>query len=233
MNEASAVELARFLEQESSQVVAVVFSRLDPTVAAEVLKRLPETLQVDVVQRLKSLDEISEEVTREIEESLQVWFADQMRRSQRRNAGQKAVQQILNIAGHKTRRRIEQRVHAAVPRPTEPPAKRTTDSHVAPLACSFQTVLEMDDGALSQVFSAADPRDAVLALAGSERQFIDRVLRNLKPRDADRLRKAFQGLDASQLNDVAGSQQKIAELAGTMRKKNRRAASASSPVASA
>jgi type III secretory pathway lipoprotein EscJ len=233
LNEASAADLARFLEQESSQVIAVVFSRLDPAVAAEVLKCLPAALQVDVVRRLESLDEISEEVTREIEGSLQSWFADQLLRSQRRNAGKTAVKQILQIAGNKTRRQIAQRMHSAGAAPADVNARRVAASGAKTPANSFDSVLQLDDNALCRVLGAAEPQDVVLALAGSERQVIDRVLRNMKPREADRLREAFQALDPSRLNDVARSQQTIAEIAGHMRNNSRPASSAAAAVATA
>jgi flagellar motor switch protein FliG len=172
-------------------------------------------------------------VTREIEGSLKSWFADQLRRSQRRNAGQKAVEQILQIAGNKTRRQIAQRMKSASEAPSDVDAGPAAAIGTRPSSSSFDTVLQLDDRALCRVFSAADPQDVVLALAGSERQVIDRVLKNMNPRDADRLRRAFQGLDPSQLNDVAHSQQKIADIAGQMRHKSRRATSEATAVASA
>ncbi|NIP84148.1 MAG: hypothetical protein GTO03_00725, partial [Planctomycetales bacterium] len=202
-------------------VIAVVFSRLDPTLAARVLKRLPDPLQVDVVGRLENLDQISEEVAGQIEQNLQTWFADHRQRSQRRQVGQEVVKQIMRRAGHDTRRLITAGRKATAP-PTDPAA--AVAAGPAPTAPgSFAHVLQLDDRSLGRLLCAADPQDVVMALAGSPSDVIDRALRTMKPRAADRLREALGRLDTSQLPDVFRSQQKIADLAAELGRSSRRA----------
>lgn len=216
LSQASSDDLIELLQQENSQVIAVTFSHLDPTIAAKVLNRLPKDLQVDVVRRMEGMDSISERVTGEIEESLELRFAELMRRSQRRSVGQKAMKQILQAAGTKTRRRISSEINGESGALTKETAAGVDAGHTAPQAPVFEDVLALDDDALRRVIGAADPKDVVLSLAGSERDVIDRVLRNMKPRDASRLRRAFHAIDPLSLTDVNGSQDKIAILAARM-----------------
>jgi hypothetical protein len=63
-------ELAAALRQESSQVIAVLMSRLTPELASSCLSRLPSTIQADVIRRLKSLSDVSEEIVAEIARSV-------------------------------------------------------------------------------------------------------------------------------------------------------------------
>jgi flagellar motor switch protein FliG len=121
-----------------------------------------------------------------------------------------------DAAGTKTRRRISSEINGESGALTKETAAGVDAGQTAPQAPVFEDVLALDDDALRRVIGAADPKDVVLSLAGSERDVIDRVLRNMKPRDASRLRRAFHAIDPLSLTDVNGSQDKIAILAARM-----------------
>ncbi len=100
LQEATTQSLARHLEREHPQVVAVVVAHLSPQRAADLVAQLPAKLQADVLRRVAELDRSDPEVIRDIEEELQTLLADEIRAARNRSAGMVAVSSILEAAGH-------------------------------------------------------------------------------------------------------------------------------------
>lgn len=63
--------LAKYLNGEHPQTIAVVLSKIDPDQAAHVLSNLPEKTVPDVLQRMISMNSVPKEVLADIEEMLQ------------------------------------------------------------------------------------------------------------------------------------------------------------------
>jgi flagellar motor switch protein FliG len=245
LEDLDARDLAPMLAGENAQVVAIVFSHLDPAQAADVLKRLPVGLRVEVVRRLSNLDELSDDVVQEIEDGLETWLADQLKRTKRRNAGIRAVSSILEVASGDVRRDIFdqlRREDAAltlelqgnaqcehrtpnIERPTSKDQKQVRDrseSHgeqnednPEPVM-TFEDVIRLDDLTLRTVVAAADPQVAILALAGATSDVVERLVKQMKPREADRLRGALSNLGPTRLRDVETSQQSLVNLASRL-----------------
>src|SRR6185295_119982 len=57
---------------------------------------------------------------------------------------------------------------------------------------TFEDLIHFDDAALRNVFAAADPEVALLALTGAEPRLIARILRKLQPREAAALRHRLE-----------------------------------------
>ena len=98
--EASAAAIARQLERQHPQVVAVVVAHLPPRRAAELVQCLGAKLQSDVLRRVAELDQADPEVIREIEEELEQLLRGEIRAARNRDAGLSNVIAILNAAGN-------------------------------------------------------------------------------------------------------------------------------------
>ena len=99
LHEANADALARHLEREHPQIVAVVVAHLPPKQAAELVKRLPDRLQAEVLRRVAEMDAADPAVVRELERQLELLFSDEIRAARNRRAGLAAVAAILVAAG--------------------------------------------------------------------------------------------------------------------------------------
>jgi flagellar motor switch protein FliG len=91
--------LARHLERQHPQVIAVVAAHLSPSQAADVIKQLLPKLQADVLRRVAELDAADEEILRDIESELESLLSDELRIARNRQTGLATVQTILNAAG--------------------------------------------------------------------------------------------------------------------------------------
>ncbi|MFP6611187.1 MAG: FliG C-terminal domain-containing protein [Pirellulales bacterium] len=238
-------DLAQMLADETAQVVAIVFSHLDPVQAADVLKRLPEVMRVEVVRKLSNLDQLSDDVVREIEEGLESWLADQLKRTQRRNAGIRAVSSILEASSGDVKRDIFEQLRrkdaqltlelqgdagrevfsSQMNRSTTNRARETSGQSASPnptsgekpgTSMTFEDVIRLDDATLRTVVAAANPQVAILALAGATGDVVERLIKQMKPREADRLRGALHNLGPTRLRDVETSQRSLADIASRL-----------------
>lgn len=244
LEDIEASDLAQMLSGESAQVVAVVFSHLDSRQAADVLKELPPALRIEVVRRLSNLDQMTDEVMKEIEDGLQSRLADQIHRTRRRNAGIRAVSGILDAASSDLKDDILgqlRREDVALSRklqgdsrpPEKQPAKkqrlekqptitpRRRDLPKTPRmtpepVITFEDVIHLDDDTLRTVLGAADPQVAILALAGATNEVVDRLIQSMKPQEADRLRGALTNLGPTRLRDVEASQKNLVDVASSL-----------------
>ncbi len=244
LEDIEASDLAQMLSAESAQVVAVVFSHLDSRQAADVLKELPPALRIEVVRRLSNLDQMTDEVVKEIEDGLQSRLADQIHRTRRRNAGIRAVSGILDAATSDLRNDILGQLHredVALSRKLQgdsrPPERRSPNkqplenqptitprrrepSKAAPTTpepvITFEDVIHLDDDTLRTVLGAAEPQVAILALAGATNEVVDRLIQSMKPQEAERLRGALTNLGPTRLRDVEASQKNLVEVASSL-----------------
>ena len=99
LRHATAGVLARHLERQHPQVIAVVTAHLPPRQAAEVIKKFPPKLQTDVLRRVAELDLADQEALRDIERELEMLLSDDLRATRNRNSGLATVSTILNAAG--------------------------------------------------------------------------------------------------------------------------------------
>ena len=221
-------ELVELLSSENPQVVAIVFSHLAAPLAAEVLKRFPTSMQTDILRRLADMDDMSEEVIREIEIGLESRLASQLRRTQRRHAGLKAINSILTAAGSDTRQGVLSHLQhhdtdlldQLQPQPAGGAGGRPMSNTPQPgipiqqrPPSTFDDVLQLDDRALRCVLDRAEPRMAVLALSGAPADVADRLMKKMNPGDARRLRRALADLGPADPRDIDSGQQHVLKTA--------------------
>ena len=95
---------------------------------------------------------------------------------------------------------------------TDRPAKAASQ----PNALVFDDLARLSDLALARIFRESDPQIALLALAGAEAKFVDRLVRQLPRREARSLRGRMENLGPLQLKDLARAQEQIAETASRL-----------------
>ncbi len=98
LEEASSGALARYLQRERPQTIAVVISHLTSDRAAEVLALLPAELQGEVTVRLVRLDKTDPEILDEIQRGMQTWIWQQSRSTRTPVAGLETLRGILAAA---------------------------------------------------------------------------------------------------------------------------------------
>ena len=86
----------------------------------------------------------------------------------------------------------------------------------APVAVHFDDLSRLSDAGLAQLFHAADSGLLLLALTGAAPAFVDRLLKQLPPREAKALQHRMEQTGPLRLSDIEEAQASLARLAGVL-----------------
>ncbi|HEY2893563.1 MAG TPA: FliG C-terminal domain-containing protein [Pirellulales bacterium] len=198
--------LAPLLEREHPQTIAVVVSRLTPQRAAELLSGFAAELQLEIARRLVDLDETDASVLAEVEHGLESWLCQQARGDKKRTAGLTALKNILGAASPEAKENIL----ANLARHDRKLAARVKSP---PRKLEFAELEQLENASLGMVVRNVRSELLVLALAGAEPEFVERVYEVLPPEDAQSLAEALRKLGPTRLRDVEHAQHELAQCA--------------------
>lgn len=243
LNDASNETIARCLLREHPQTIAVVIAHLPPSRAAAIIKQFPQAVRADVLLRVGEMDDMNMDVVREVESGLEAVLAPELRPNKRRGQGAAALQAILQASGEdfapvgrdtdlaptppsfaatpKTFQPALNDVFA--PTPAEP--RRRVNTVVTKAGPSnttrapqleFAQLCQLEDRAWAKILRAADSQVGLLALAGAPTELVDRLLRQLPPRDAAALQRKIEALGPVRLREIEYAQQMLARIAAQL-----------------
>lgn len=207
LHEAQSETISPVLSGEHPQTIAIVVSHLPDDRAAALLATLEGELQTDVIRRLVSLDQADPEILREVERGLETRMLEQARVDRRREAGLSCVARMLEAAAPSVRRTILANLAAN---------DRRLAARLRPPALHFDDLQRLDDESLAAVLAAAEPEVTRLALAGADPALVDRVLAQLPPAEARKVRRLIERLGPTRLSDVEEAQAELARIAHEM-----------------
>jgi flagellar motor switch protein FliG len=233
LHQAEADTLVDYLQNERPQTIALVVSHLSPGQAAEVIDRLAPVIQAQVLRRLAELDSADPAILRDVERQLESWISQQIRTREKRRAGLEALSAIVSAAGRNSRQQIIANLarHDRLLAESLGFEVADTDSineiSTNPVASApapprkhcrmkFTSLVELDDAHLSALVEAAQTDVLVLALAGADATFVERVANRLTARQARLLRRALAHLGPTRLSDVEEAQESLADLAAEL-----------------
>jgi flagellar motor switch protein FliG len=231
LHQAESDTLVDYLKNERPQTIALVVSHLSPGQAAEVIDRLAPLVQAQVLRRLAELDSADPAILRDVERQLESWISQQIRTREKRRAGLEALSAIVSAAERSSRQQIianlarhdrllAESLGFELPEPESTIASSTdTPLPAAPRKqrrMKFASLVELDDARLSALVEAAQTDVLVLALAGANAPFVERVANCLRARQARLLRRALAHLGPTRLSDVEEAQESLVDLAADL-----------------
>jgi len=230
LHEASASAIAGLIRREHPQTIAIVMSHLTPRRASEVLVLFDSDLQVETLKRIADLDSADEHIIREVEHEIEALLANQFQRRQKRAVGVDAVSAILEEVGV-NRNRMQTEVYAStgsadadqvlahqasMPDQSSDQASEQADKDVPDLeqdAFSFEDVTKLNNKQLAKLFAESEPEATLLALAGSPKPFVDRIVRQLPRKHRKLIQKQLGNIGPLKLRDIEAAQSYLASLA--------------------
>ena len=212
LSQVSSQQLARVLRSEQAQTIAVVIANLPPERAAELLEQLPSALATDAVERLAWLDEVPHEVVADLSHSLR----DRLR-PYLKGRGQAVRHQSAVLEALQARQRQHGSLAATNSQPTVIAQRYrlvSDEKTVQPRPrMRFSDLAQLDGSALKQVFAAADPRVALVALTGADVRLVNRILEQLPKRDAALLKQRLEHPGPIRLREIDEARESIAAVA--------------------
>lgn len=200
-------QLAKILEAEHPQTIAIVLSRLTNTSAANLLRAMSPQVRSDVTLRMASLEHISPDVIQKIVTIIgkKLNAFGQLKRES--FGGVRAVADVLNQLDAASAKEILESIEAQDPKLAE---------SVRQLMFVFEDLLLIDSNGMKEVVSRVDRKLLTVALKGTSENLRTHFTQCMSQRGAAMLLEDMEALGPTKIKDVEAAQKKILDLVREM-----------------
>lgn len=198
-------QLARFLQEEHPQTIALILAHLPPILAARVFTSLPEHHRAEVVNRIGMMDRISPDVVKTVESGLQAKLSMVLPRERQgdRVGGVDFLVQLLNQVDRATEKAILSQLQEVNPELAE---------QVQSQMFVFEDLVLLDNRSLELVLREVDKKDLLLALRGAPEEVREVIFRNMSKRAAQMMQEDLAVMGPVRLRTVEEAQKKIVKV---------------------
>lgn len=204
LQQADPPQLAKFLQDEHPQTIAVILAHLGVRAASSLLTLLPERASAEAVRRLAEMRQFSPEMAEKISMVLHRKFEGLGEKSRRAYAGVKAVADILNRTEMSASKRVLEAIEQSDP---------AMAVSIRDLMFTFDDMVSVPEASLREWLGAVDKRTLALALKGAPNELRTHVLQAMSSRAADMLKEDMEALGPVRARDVQHAQQDAVNLA--------------------
>lgn len=192
--------LARFIESEHPQTVAMVLAHLGPVHSAGVLRAMKPDQRTEVMLRLARLDQIApavmERISAVISKKLQR-FGELKRES---SGGIRAVAEIFKQLDSELSEELLSQLNEA---------DSSLVDAIRQKMLVFEDLLALDANGVKELLARADRRVLTVALKGASEELRKHLLGGMSQRGAAMLLEDMEALGPVKIRDVEGAQQQV------------------------
>ncbi len=196
--------VARVLDKEHPQVVAVVISSQPPSTGAAIMSALDDRNRSEVALRVARMETPATWAVQAVEEVLQMRLGTPDETKHRnRSAGVRGLAKVLNSA----ERSLEQAVLESLSRHDPDLADQ-----VRALMFVFEDLVTLDDRSVQRVLAEIDSTTLAVALKGAAEDVAAKIFRNMSQRARDRLEEELDLLGPLPRKEVESAREKISAV---------------------
>ena len=199
--------IAELLQDEHPQIIALVSSYLDYSLASDVLNLLPHDLQPQIIHRIATLETVDPEALRELEAVMQMKFKANTSLRSSKVGGVKAAAKIMNF----TKANMEKRILGAIKREDKELMGAIQDNML-----TFENLGMSDDRSLQTLLRALESEDLIMAMKGAPEDLQEKLFGCMSSRAAANIKDEMEVLGPVRLTEVQTAQKKIIEVARKM-----------------
>ena len=204
LQKADPQQLAKFLEGEHPQTVALILGHLESKHAATLLMKLPEEVRAESVKRLAHLRQFSPEMAERVSVILNRRLLALGEQRRRTYSGFKSVAELMNRLEADTARSILEAIEQEEPK---------LSLEIRGLMFTFEDFLQVPEQSLRELMGQVDKRVLAVALKGASEDLRARIYRTMSSRAVDLMKEEIEVLGPVRGKDVTKSQQEIVGLA--------------------
>jgi flagellar motor switch protein FliG len=204
LQKADPQQLAKFLEGEHPQTIALVLAHLDAKQASSVLMKLPEQIRAESVKRLAQLRQFSPEIAQKVSVVLHNRLQSLGEQSRRTYAGFKGVADVMNRLDASAARMILEHIEHEDPK---------LAISVRNLMFTFEDLLSVPEASIRDILANIDKKTLAMALKGSSEALKSHVFKVMSSRAVEMLKEDMEVLGPVKGKDVAKAQQEAVNLA--------------------
>jgi len=195
-------QLVGVIQNEHPQTIAVILTQLTPQQAAGILSDLPSELQSEVSLRIATMEKISPDILKDIEETLSTHFEAAAGHDVSVSGGSKTMAEILNIIDTAAEKNILQSLEAE---------NAELAAEIKNMMFVFDDLVLLDDRSIQRLLKEVESRDLAVALKAASEEVREKIYANVSERVAVMIKEEMEFMGPMRLSDVEAAQQTIVE----------------------
>jgi flagellar motor switch protein FliG len=204
LQKADPEQLAKFIQGEHPQTVALVLAHLSGKAASSVLVMLPEKVRAQAVVRLAQMQQFSPEMVEKISLILRRKMMSLGDQSRRGFGGVKAVADILNS--------VDVRLSTAILEAVEQDSPQLAVS-IRDFMFTFQDFVDVAETSIRELLGQLDKKTLAISLKGASQDLKDHFFKSMSTRAVEMLKEDMEALGPTRSRDINQAQQDAIALA--------------------
>jgi flagellar motor switch protein FliG len=204
LQKADPQQLAKFLESEHPQTIALIMAHLESKQASALLMKLPEGTRAEAIKRMAQLRQFSPEMAQKVSMVLHKRMQSLGEQSRRAYAGIQGVSELLNRMDPAVGKVILESIEH------EDPALAMS---IRNLMFTFDDLLGVSDAGIRELLSQVDKKTLSMALKVVPDELRDHIFKTMSMRAVQMLKEDMEVLGPVRTRDVTKAQQEVVALA--------------------
>jgi len=204
LQKADPQQLAKFIQGEHPQTIALVLAHMSGKAASAVLAELPEKLRGQAVVRMAQMQQFSPEMVQKISLILSRKMMSLGDQSRRGFGGVKAVADLLNS--------IDSRLSTTILESVEQDSPQLAVS-IRNFMFTFQDFLEVPETSIRELLGQLDKKSLTIALKGASDELKDHFFKCMSSRAVEMLKEDMEALGPTRSREVNQAQQDAIAIA--------------------
>ena len=204
LQKADPQQLAKFLESEHPQTIALIMAHLESKQASALLMKLPEGTRAEAIKRMAQLRQFSPEMAQKVSMVLHKRMQSLGEQSRRAYAGIQGVAELLNRMDPATGKVILESIERNDPGLT---------MSIRNLIFTFDDLLGVSDAGIRELLSQVDKKTLSMALKVVPDELRDHIFKTMSGRAVQMLKEDMEVLGPVRARDVTKAQQEVVALA--------------------
>jgi flagellar motor switch protein FliG len=197
-------KLARFLEAEHPQTIALILGQLGDRQASALLMSLPVEIRAEAVKRLANLRRFSPEMAEKVSFVLSQRLDSVGEQGKRAYSGFQSAADIMNCIDST----VAQEILASIEN-VEP----TLAISIRDLMFTFEDFIQVGETHIRELTGAIDKRTLAMALKGTNEELKNHFFRTMSSRAVEMLKEDVESLGAVRSKDAIKAQTEIVAIA--------------------
>jgi flagellar motor switch protein FliG len=190
-------QLAKFIEAEHPQTIALILAHLDSKQASQVLLRLPKELRAEPIKRLAQLRQFSPEMAQRVSLVLNKRLEAMGEQSRRAYAGLKGVADLMNRLDVATGKSILESIEEEDPK---------LALAIRNLMFTFEDLLTVPETGVRELLGQMDKKTLATALRGASEELKNYIFKSMSSRAVEMLKEDMEVLGPVKQREISKAQ---------------------------
>jgi len=197
LRKADPEQLAKFIEGEHPQTIALILAHLEAKQASDLLMRLPEDLRADAIKRLAQLRQFSPDMAQRVSIVLHKRLDALGEQSRRAYAGLRGVADVMNRLELKTAKTILEGIEKEDPK---------LALSIRNLMFTFEDLVSVPEVGIRELLGQMDKKTLAMALRGASEELKNYIFKSMSSRAVEMLKEDMEVLGPVRTRDIHKAQ---------------------------